>query len=92
MNFQLMRQAFIYPVELPILTEAFLRRDFNFSMYIGYCITDFLSDIIGFISLRVYFFLAMLFGLYRLVETMDVKPSSGFVYSVPIICLVILMM
>jgi len=87
-----MRQAFIYPVELPILTEAFLRRDFNFSMYIGYCITDFLSDIIGFISLRVYFFLAMLFGLYRLVETMDVKPSSGFVYSVPIICLVILMM
>ena len=35
-NFQLMRQAFISPVELPIMTESFLRRDFNFSMYLGY--------------------------------------------------------
>lgn len=42
-QFQLMRQSFISPVELPVLTEVFLRRDFNFSKYIGYCLTDFVS-------------------------------------------------
>lgn len=30
LNFQIMRQGFICPVELPILSESFLRRDFNF--------------------------------------------------------------
>jgi hypothetical protein len=75
-RFQVMRQAFISPIELPILTECFLRRDFNFSMYLGYCITDFLSEIIGFISLYVYIFICMLLGIYRLINVLDVDLGS----------------
>jgi hypothetical protein len=88
--FQLMRQAFISPIELPILTECFLRRDFNFSMYLGYCITDFLSEIIGFISLKVYFFMVLLIVIYRMINIPDEKPSSAILYPIPIVCLVIL--
>lgn len=45
-QFHIMRQSFISPVELPVLTECFLRRDFDFSKYLGYWITDFVSKII----------------------------------------------
>lgn len=31
-----MKQGFINPIELPIITESFLRRDFNFALYLGY--------------------------------------------------------
>jgi ABC-type multidrug transport system fused ATPase/permease subunit len=88
--FQLMRQAFISPIELPILTECFLRRDFNFSMYLGYCITDFLSEIIGFINLKVYFFMIVLIGVYRLINVPDQKPSSAILYPIPFVCLAVL--
>lgn len=90
LHFQQMRQAFINPIELPILTECFLRKDFNFSMYLGYCITDFLSEIIGFINIRVYMFLVILVGLYKLINLMDVKPASAVIYPIPILCLLIL--
>lgn len=43
-EFQLLRQSFINPIELPVLTESFLRRDFNFSKYLGYCLTDSVSS------------------------------------------------
>ncbi|CAI2385820.1 unnamed protein product [Moneuplotes crassus] len=90
LNFQIMRQGFICPVELPILTESFLRRDFNFCMYLGYCITDFLSEIIGFINLKFYFFVGGLMVSYRLIETLNVEPGSGLIYGVPIVCFVLL--
>jgi hypothetical protein len=89
-TFQIMRQAFISPVELPIMTESFLRRDFNFSMYLGYCISDFLSEIVGFISLKLYFFLAVLIGVYRLIEIADRKTASGILYGVPVLCFILL--
>jgi len=90
MKFQVMRQAFINPVELPVLTESFLRRDFNFSMYLGYCITDFLSEIIGFVNLFVYFFIAFMLGIYRLINLLDVDLGSCFIYAVPLVCFIIL--
>lgn len=90
LQFQQMRQAFISPIELPILTECFLRRDFNFSMYLGYCITDFLSDIIGFINMKVYIFIAILLVLYKCINFLGVEPASGIIYGIPLTCFLIL--
>lgn len=92
LQFQQMRQAFINPIELPIMTECFLRRDFNFSMYLGYCITDFLSEIIGFISIRVYFLLATLLWAYKLINYLEIEVGSSIFYPIPLVCLLILMM
>lgn len=32
-----MRLNFINPVQIPIMTEGFLRKDFRFDMYLAYC-------------------------------------------------------
>jgi hypothetical protein len=32
-----MRLLFINPVSLPCMTESYLRKDFHFGMYLGYC-------------------------------------------------------
>ena len=37
MRYQVMRQDFVNPVYLPSLTEAFLRKDFDFAYYLGSC-------------------------------------------------------
>ena len=33
----IMRLAFINPMHIPAMTECYLRRDFHFAMYLGYC-------------------------------------------------------
>lgn len=91
-QFQLMRQSFIYPVELPILTESFLKRDFNFSMYLGYCISDFLAEVYGFIHLKMCFLLVALGMFYRLLKEIDSeKTQNVFFYIVPLVTLFILL-
>ena len=85
LQFQLMRQAFIYPIELPVIIECFLRRDFNFSMYIGYCITDLLSELVGFISLRLVLNMIAIMASYQLVNTMSNRAESITFYSIPIV-------
>ena len=32
-----MRLIFINPVNLPVMTESYLRKDFHFAMYLSYC-------------------------------------------------------
>lgn len=32
----MLRQIFINPMHLPVMTESYLRRDFHFAMYLGY--------------------------------------------------------
>lgn len=90
LHFQLMRQSFINPIELPILTESFLRRDFNFTTYLGYCITDFLSEIIGFISIRVYFLIFILLAIYKCINFINIEEGSAIIYPIPLVCLIIL--
>lgn len=36
-EYQILRLIFINPVHLPIMTEGYLRKDFHFAMYLGYC-------------------------------------------------------
>lgn len=33
----MLREQFINPLNLPIMTESYLRKDFNFALYTGYC-------------------------------------------------------
>lgn len=37
MEYLILRLNFINPMHLPILTESYLRKDFHFAMYLGYC-------------------------------------------------------
>jgi hypothetical protein len=37
LNYMVMRLNFINPVQTPIMTESFLRKDFRFDMYLAYC-------------------------------------------------------
>ena len=37
MEYLIMRLNFINPMHLPIMTESYLRKDFHFAMYLGYC-------------------------------------------------------
>ena len=32
-----MRLIFINPMSIPVMTESFLRKDFHFAMYLGFC-------------------------------------------------------
>jgi hypothetical protein len=33
----ILRLIFINPMSLPVMTESYLRKDFHFGMYLGYC-------------------------------------------------------
>lgn len=37
MEYLLLRLLFINPIGLPAMTESYLRKDFHFAMYLGYC-------------------------------------------------------
>jgi len=37
MEYLILRLMFINPVGLPSMTESYLRKDFHFAMYLGYC-------------------------------------------------------
>ena len=37
MEYLILRLIFINPMTLPSMTESFLRKDFHFAMYLGYC-------------------------------------------------------
>jgi hypothetical protein len=37
MEYLIMRLSFINPMHLPPMTEVYLRKDFHFAMYLGYC-------------------------------------------------------
>lgn len=37
LEYLILRLAFINPMHLPAMTESYLRRDFHFAMYMGYC-------------------------------------------------------
>ena len=36
-QYSVIRLGFINPVYLPLMKESFLRKDFNFAKYLGYC-------------------------------------------------------
>lgn len=69
MEYHVMRQAFINPVELPSMTEAFLRRDFNFAYYLGLSLAE---DFDSNLSIRVESFAFFIFAMigWRLVNMM----------------------
>ena len=37
MEYLILRLSFINPMHLPAMTEQYLRKDFHFAMYLGYC-------------------------------------------------------
>lgn len=37
LEYLILRQAFINPMHLPVMSESYLRKDFNFALYLGYC-------------------------------------------------------
>lgn len=47
-NYQFMKQGFINPIELPCVTESFLRSDFNLAMYFELCLKRMLKDFFTF--------------------------------------------
>ena len=55
LSYLIMRQNFISPVGIPILKEMYLRGDFDLSFYLGYCLSDFLSEFIFSIDTFYYF-------------------------------------
>ena len=57
-----MRQTFINPVHMPIMSETYLRRDFNFALYLGYCYGKALSKFFkwSLFSVLIFFGLVVL--------------------------------
>ena len=37
LEYLVLRLQFINPLHLPVMTESYLRKDFHFAMYLGYC-------------------------------------------------------
>ena len=37
MEYLILRLIFINPLNLPVMTESYLRYDFHFAMYLGFC-------------------------------------------------------
>jgi hypothetical protein len=85
-QYQVMRQTFINPVELPVLTESFLRRDFNFAMYLGFSLSEYLSDVFSFLSLRVFGFVVFLLLVWKCINFLDITYGAAIVYCIPLMC------
>lgn len=47
MKFLVMRLSFINPIEMPVLSETFLRHDFDFTLYITYALSKKISTLIS---------------------------------------------
>ena len=47
-SYQLMKQGFINPIELPCVTESFLRRDFNLALYFENCLKHMMDNMFTF--------------------------------------------
>ena len=92
MQFQMMRQEFINPVQLPTLTESFLRRDFNFAMYLGFNLSNFLSDVFSFLNLTVLVVMTCLLLLWKLINFLNITYGSIIVYAIPICSLLLLLL
>lgn len=41
----MLRQIFINPMHMPVMTESYLRRDFHFALYLGYCYGKMLTNL-----------------------------------------------
>lgn len=53
-DYMQMKQSFVNPIELPTVTESFLRKDFNLAVYFGHCLSDFLCNLFSF-GYQAYF-------------------------------------
>ena len=84
-----MKQSFINPIELPIITESFLRRDFNFALYLGYWISDFMSELFSF-GFQSYINILLLITLWKLLSGFGVLFQSILMILYPFISLITL--
>jgi hypothetical protein len=44
-EYLILRQSFINPMHMPVMTESYLRRDFHFALYLGYCYGKMLTNL-----------------------------------------------
>ena len=84
-----MKQGFINPIELPIITESFLRRDFNFALYLGYWISDFMSNLFSF-GFQSYINILVLIFIWKLLSGFGILFQSILMVLYPFISLVTL--
>jgi len=84
-----MRQEFINPIHLPPLTGMFLRRDFNFAMYLGFSLSNFLCEVFTFLQLTVLIVLLSLLFCWKLINYLHIVYGSMIVYCIPGSCLIL---
>jgi hypothetical protein len=82
-----MRQNFINPVELPVLSECFLRNDFNLATYFGLCLADYMGR---FFNAKSFAALLVMLGLWRVLNFLDSTTGSIIVLITPVLNFVLL--
>jgi hypothetical protein len=73
MEYQILRLIFINPVALPVMTESYLRKDFHFALYLGYCYGKVLTN---FFRWSLWGLLVALFIVIILNITIEAVPNE----------------
>jgi len=80
----MMRLEFINPVYFPTLTESFLRRDFDFALYLGNASAKILNDFFS-TTFACYLILMVVTNCLKFVPWGDGAASQIFYFAMPII-------
>jgi hypothetical protein len=86
-SYLFMKQGFINPVELPTVTESFLRRDFNLALYFGYSLSEFISELFSF-GYQAYIIIFVTVLSFQLFSYAGVLLQSIFMILFPVTSLI----
>ena len=75
-EYLVLRLIFINPVALPSMSESYLRKDFNFALYLGFCYGKVLSR---FFQLSLFSLVLLFLQIVTLSIAVDETPSSSLV-------------
>jgi len=93
MEYLVLRLSFINPVNLPVMTESFLRKDFHFAMYLSYCYGKVLTK---FFKWSLFSLILLLFLIITLNLTFDaIQDQSVRLYikfTGLIVCFIVLIL
>uniref|UniRef100_A0A7S3NYY9 Uncharacterized protein n=1 Tax=Euplotes crassus TaxID=5936 RepID=A0A7S3NYY9_EUPCR len=79
----LMKQSFISPVELPTVTESYLRKDFDLALYFGHCLSEFLSKLFSF-DHQAYLIIFCVVLFWKVCSMIDILFQSVLMVLFPV--------
>ena len=87
-----MRLIFINPVSLPSMTDGYLRKDFNFAMYLGYCYGQILIKFFRWSLFSLIFLLLIIITFNIAFDTLDNKDIEMYIkFSGLFICFIVIL-